>query len=329
MRCATERQPKPLFLSPDGDIQRITAIAQSERDVSFTRITICGLPYSSPPRSMFCTTTIRFVGTASKRMAQVARTRAVTTLAPRSKLSAAPPASAALLQSHCRHCRILPRSTTGSAPSVRAISSTPAARADEKKDEGEAAGAAEDGSEQGAAAGGEGAEEHTEEDELMALREQVEALTADNAEQRDRTLRTLAEMENVRTIAQRDIAQAREYSISKFAKGLLDVADNLERALEAVGSLEDVDAEAQPQLHTLLQGVQMTEGQLHKAFGENKLVKFGAAGDAFDPDLHEAMFEAPATGDAEPGSIAHVVKAGYKLNDRVIRWAQVGTVKKE
>jgi molecular chaperone GrpE len=133
------------------------------------------------------------------------------------------------------------------------------------------------------------------------------------------------EVESVRAIAARDAAQARQYAITSFAKGLLDVADNLERAIEATGGLASVDAEAQPQLHTLLQGVEMTDAQLHKAFGEHKLAKFGAVGDAFDADLHEAMFEVPASDDAAPGSVALVVKQGYRLDDRVIRWAQVGT----
>jgi len=134
------------------------------------------------------------------------------------------------------------------------------------------------------------------------------------------------EVASVRAIAARDAAQARQYAITSFAKGLLDVADNLERAIEATGGLASVDAVAHPQLHTLLQGVEMTDAQLHKAFGEHKLAKFGAVGDAFDADLHEAMFEVPASDDAAPGSVALVVKQGYRLDDRVIRWAQVGTV---
>ena len=279
--------------------------------------------------------TLRLVPHFSATARQATRSRAARSMTSSSPGSL-PRASATLVQSHCRHCRTLTAAAgtvpRRAAPLSRFVSSTPASRADEKPMADDAAAAEEDGA---AAAGAEEAEataedaaEDAAEDELMALREQVEALTKDNSEQRDRTLRTLAEMENVRTIAQRDIKQARDFAIGKFAKGLLDVADNLERALEATGSLDEIDAEAQPQLHTLLQGVQMTEAQLHKAFGENKLVKFGAVGDEFDADLHEAMFEAPASDDAAPGSIAHVVKGGFKLNGRVIRWAQVGTVKK-
>jgi molecular chaperone GrpE len=274
--------------------------------------------------------TLRFSAAAR----QATRSRAASSMTTSSPGSL-PRASATLVQSHCRHCRTLTAAAgtvpRRAAPLSRFVSSTPAFRADEKPAADDAAAAAAADEDGAAAAGAEEAEataEDAAEDELMALREQVEALTKDNSEQRDRTLRTLAEMENVRTIAQRDIKQARDFAIGKFAKGLLDVADNLERALEATGSLDEIDAEAQPQLHTLLQGVQMTEAQLHKAFGENKLVKFGAVGDEFDADLHEAMFEAPASDDAAPGSIAHVVKGGFKLNGRVIRWAQVGTVKK-
>eukprot|EP00937_MAST-01D_sp_MAST-1D-sp2_P002764 g2764.t1 len=163
--------------------------------------------------------------------------------------------------------------------------------------------------------------------ELGALRKELEAAQAEAAEHKDRTLRTLAEMENVRRISKRDVDNARDFAITKFAKGLLDVADNLERAIGSVeGGLEGVDAEAQPQLHTLLEGVQMTEAQLQKAFADHSLQRFGAEGDKFDPHEHDAMFETEDP-EKEPGTIAHLFKAGYRLNDRVIRPAQVGTVK--
>lgn len=176
------------------------------------------------------------------------------------------------------------------------------------------------------AAEGEGADDEPV-DELAALQADLEAAQAEASEHKDRALRTLAEMENVRRISQRDVENARDFAITKFAKGLLDVADNLTRAIESVDQEgEGVDAEAQPQLHTLLEGVTMTEGILQKAFQAQGLIKYGAEGESFDPHKHDAMFEADIP-DKEPGTIAHLVKSGYELNGRVIRPAQVGTVK--
>ncbi len=137
-------------------------------------------------------------------------------------------------------------------------------------------------------------------------------------------------MENVRTIARRDMESAKQFALQSFAKQLLDVADNLGRALESVPQEILDNSEGGREgglLATLVEGVAMTDTQLQKVFGANKIVKFGKPGDTFDPHLHDALFEYEEAG-REGGSVGQVLKTGYTLNGRVIRPAQVGTVKK-
>ena len=143
-------------------------------------------------------------------------------------------------------------------------------------------------------------------------------------ELKDHLLRSLAEQENTRRIAKRDVEAAKNFAVTSFAKSLLDTSDNLTRALAAV-PLEE--KEKSPVLATLYEGIQMTDVGLTKAFEKNGLVKFGEVGELFDPNKHEALFEYvnPAQ---EPGTIGQVMKPGFLLNDRVIRPAEVGVVKK-
>ncbi|KAG5191061.1 GrpE nucleotide exchange factor [Tribonema minus] len=158
-------------------------------------------------------------------------------------------------------------------------------------------------------------------DELAA---KVQKLEEELKEARQRVVYTLAEMENVRAIARRDAETARKFAVQGFAKGLLDVADNLSRAIEAVPK----EGEKDPALTVLLEGVEMTEAQLHKAFAAQNLERYGAPGDAFDPNLHDALYEYEDPS-LSPGSVGQVMKPGYKLHGRVIRAAQVGCVKKQ
>ena len=143
---------------------------------------------------------------------------------------------------------------------------------------------------------------------------------------KDNLLRSLAEQENTRRIAARDVANAKSYAISSFAKSLLDTSDNLTRALEAVPIELRTDRANHPILANLYEGITMTEDGLNKAFNKVGLVKFGNIGEKFDPNLHMALFEYPdPTG--SPGHIGQVMKVGFMLNDRVIRSAEVGVVK--
>jgi molecular chaperone GrpE len=144
----------------------------------------------------------------------------------------------------------------------------------------------------------------------------------------DRLLRSLAEQDNTRRIAKRDVDDARQYAIKSFAKGMLDVADNLDRALKAVPGAMASDKEAHPELAALYEGIEMTERGLVKTFESNGLTKFGQDGEVFDPNKHEALFEYPDSTKV-PGTIGQIIKPGFFLNNRVLRPAEVGVIKKQ
>lgn len=153
-------------------------------------------------------------------------------------------------------------------------------------------------------------------------------LTQENKELKEKVLRSLAEEENVRRIAKRDVDNARLYANTSFAKAMLEVADDLDRALSSVpldkrGESQDPTSSSSS-LSSLIKGIEMTDRNLHKIFTKFGIIKFGAPDEAFDPNFHDALYEVPDS--TKPaGTIAQVVKVGYKLQDRVIRAAQVGT----
>ena len=151
---------------------------------------------------------------------------------------------------------------------------------------------------------------------------EVDTLKAESAALRDQVLRTLAEMENLRKRTEKDVASARNFAVQCFAKSLLDVADNMDRALENT-DMEAAKEDALPALEMLVDGVTMTRREMEKAFEKNGLNQFGAVGDAFDPNLHECMFMMPNP-DLEPNTIAQLLKPGFMLKERVLRAAQVG-----
>jgi molecular chaperone GrpE len=157
---------------------------------------------------------------------------------------------------------------------------------------------------------------------------QVKELEIQLKDLKNQLLRSLAEQENTRRIAQRDVDASKQYAIRSFAKGLLDVADNLERALSAVPPESRADAESNHVLATLYEGIALTEKGLTKTFESNGLLKFGKVGELFDPNRHEALFEY-VDPSKTPGTVGQVTKPGYMLNKRVIRPADVGVVKKE
>jgi molecular chaperone GrpE len=152
----------------------------------------------------------------------------------------------------------------------------------------------------------------------------AEALAKEAADARDRMLRTLAEMENLRKRTAREVSDARTYGISGFARDVLDIADNLQRALDAVPA--EARAAADPGLTALIEGVELTERSLHNALEKNGVRRFDPAGEKFDPNVHQAMYEIPDPS-VPPGTIAQVVQAGYMIGDRVLRPALVGVAK--
>ncbi|XP_010536689.1 PREDICTED: uncharacterized protein LOC104811631 isoform X2 [Tarenaya hassleriana] len=146
---------------------------------------------------------------------------------------------------------------------------------------------------------------------------------------KDKVLRTYAEMENVMDRTRREAENSKKYAIQNFAKSLLDVADNLGRASSVVkDSFSKIDtskdsAGAAPLLKTLLEGVEMTEKQLAEVFKKFGLEKYDPLNEPFDPNRHNAVFQVPDASKPE-GTVAHVLKSGYMLYDRVIRPAEVG-----
>jgi molecular chaperone GrpE len=196
----------------------------------------------------------------------------------------------------------------------------------EKTPEGEAEASPEaNGGEESAEAGAEAAEELSAEEKLQA---RVEELEAEVASQKDQMLRALAEAENARRRAKIDVENAHKFAVGKFAKSLLDVADNLSRAAESVPEeLRTSESEDQQVLRGLYDGVVMTENVLVKAFEANGMSKLWPMDEKFDPNFHNALFEMPDPS-KEPGTVAHVASAGWVLHERCIRAAGVGIVSK-
>jgi molecular chaperone GrpE len=140
------------------------------------------------------------------------------------------------------------------------------------------------------------------------------------AEYKDRLLRTLAEMDNLRKRTEREVADARLYGIASFAREVLAVADNMHRALAAIGS--ELREKGDAQIKALIEGVELTERELLKALEKCGVRKFSPQGDKFDPNVHQAMFELE-TADVPPGHVAQVIQAGYMIGERVLRPALV------
>jgi molecular chaperone GrpE len=144
------------------------------------------------------------------------------------------------------------------------------------------------------------------------------------AELKDKLLRTLAEMENLRKRTEREVTGTRLYGITSFARDMLGVADNMRRALETV--TPELRGSVQAGVKALIDGVELTERELIKALEKNGVRQFTPQGEKFDPNLHQAMFEVPdATIPA--GSVVQVVQPGYVIGERVLRPALVGISK--
>jgi molecular chaperone GrpE len=151
----------------------------------------------------------------------------------------------------------------------------------------------------------------------------IEKLNAENAELKDRVLRGLAEMENLRRRTEREIADARAYGVANLARDMLTVADNLARTLQAVPAGA---READPALQALVEGVELTERDLQAALGRHGVTKLSPQGEKFDPNFHQAMFEMPHE-TVPAGAVAEVIQAGWKIAERVLRPALVGVSK--
>ncbi|MBW3616749.1 MAG: nucleotide exchange factor GrpE [Proteobacteria bacterium] len=150
--------------------------------------------------------------------------------------------------------------------------------------------------------------------------ESGQALEAEVASLREQVMRYAAEAENTRRRAEKESNDARAFAIQRFGRDLLGVADNLQRALQAAprGS-ED------PAVKNLVLGIEMTEKELQSAFDKNGLKRVEpAAGDKFDPNLHQAMMEEPSS-EVAGGAVVRTLQAGYQLYGRIVRPALVIT----
>jgi len=150
------------------------------------------------------------------------------------------------------------------------------------------------------------------------------ALEREHADMKDRLLRTLAEMENLRKRTEREVSDARLYGVASFGRDVLGVADNMRRALEAVAP--ELRASAEAGIKALIDGVELTERELLKALEKNGVRQFTPQGEKFDPNLHQAMFEVPDAS-VPAGSVVQVVQPGYMIGERVLRPALVGVSK--
>ena len=166
----------------------------------------------------------------------------------------------------------------------------------------------------------------TEKDAQAEEAEAAPSLEDRLADTNDQLLRTLAELENTRRRADRDRAEALKYGAASFARDMLGVADNLQRALNAVAEL---DQETLPDAaKSLLEGVAATERDLIASMGRHKVSPVSPMGEKFDPNMHEAMFEAPGTGQPA-GTIIEIIETGYMMDERLLRPAKVGIAKDE
>jgi molecular chaperone GrpE len=156
-----------------------------------------------------------------------------------------------------------------------------------------------------------------------APHDEIARLLSENAALKDQAMRYAAEAENTRRRAEREANDARAFAIQRFARDLLDAADNLARALQA--SPKDA---ADPATKNLVTGIEMTEKALLSAFERNGLKRVDPKrGDRFDPNLHQAMLEQPAD-DVPPGSVVNVMQTGYELFGRIVRPALVAVTPK-
>src|SRR6187431_1128053 len=151
----------------------------------------------------------------------------------------------------------------------------------------------------------------------------LEALLNENAEMRDRLLRTMADMENLRRRTEREKADTARYAISNFARDVLTVGDNLKRTIEHVPA----EAAAQdPALKSFLDGVELTERELLNVLERHGVTRIDPLGQRFDPNCHQAMYEVPNP-DVPEGTVVDVMQAGYVIGDRCLRPALVAVAK--
>src|SRR5918998_5656299 len=152
----------------------------------------------------------------------------------------------------------------------------------------------------------------------------VAVLEAEKADLKDNFLRLMADMETLRRRTEREVADARTYAVANFARDMLNVADNVRRAIESVPA--EASRSAEGAFKGLIDGIDLTERDLLKTLERHGVKKLEPQGQKFDPNLHQAMFEVPNP-EVPNGTVVQVVQSGYVIGERVLRPALVGVAK--
>ena len=154
---------------------------------------------------------------------------------------------------------------------------------------------------------------------VRALRAMLEEKEKELAAAKDQALRAMAEVENTRRRSERELADMSKYAVTGFARDLVSVLENLQRALDSIPP--ELEA-AQPAVANLATGVQMTLKELLSVFSRQGIKRIDPMGEKFDHNYHQAVAQIESA-DAEPGSVIQVLQAGYTIHDRLLRPAMV------
>lgn len=145
-----------------------------------------------------------------------------------------------------------------------------------------------------------------------------DALSLERDEWKDKSYRLAAEMENIKKRTEKDIIDARKYGVTTFARELLEVQDNLERALTV---LEETEVE-ETKKKSIVEGVSMVKTQLAKAFDRVQVKRINCVGEKLNPEFHQAVMQIPS--EEKAGVVVQEIQAGYTIADRLLRPAMVG-----
>jgi molecular chaperone GrpE len=168
-----------------------------------------------------------------------------------------------------------------------------------------------------------GSDEETVEKDTSSLDQALERLKDDLEAAKQEVLYAKAETQNVRRRLEKDMADARAYAATGFARDILSVADNLERAIAAIPqNLREDDT-----MKGLVTGLEATQREITKVFGQHGITRIAAVGLPLDPNQHQAMMEVPSA-DHEPGTVVQEMQSGWMIKDRLLRPAMVGVAKK-
>jgi molecular chaperone GrpE len=153
---------------------------------------------------------------------------------------------------------------------------------------------------------------------------QVASLMEEAADLKERLLRTMADMENLRKRTEREKAEASLYAATSFARDLLSVADSLDRALQSIP--EEGRDKLDEATRNLLAGIEVTHKELINVLSRHGIARIEPMGGKFDPHFHQAMFEVPDAS-SPPGTVVQVMQAGYTIGERCLRPSLVGVAK--